>query len=437
MSIAGAFVVPHPPLIFPEIGQGEEKRIQSTINAYRDVAEGIAVMQPDTIVIFSPHAVMYRDYFHISPGFHAAGSFARFGFPQIRLETDYDAALALEIEKVAQAAGFPAGMEGECEKELDHGTMIPLRFIQEAYKSGFKTVRIGLSGLPLQEHYHLGQIIRQAAEQLERRTVIVASGDLSHRLIDSGPYGYVREGPEYDKRITQLLAAGDLKETVDYNEEFCEKAGECGHRAMVMLAGCMKGIAMKQELLSYEGPFGVGYAVAAFQDAYVALAREALNYYLTNGRMLPLPENLPVEMLERKAGAFVSLMKRGELRGCIGTICGVRDNVACEIIENAVSAGINDPRFPQVEKSEIPEIICSVDVLSQAESITSEAKLDVKRYGVIISCGRRRGLLLPNLEGVGTVREQIDITLRKAGIEEAEYRAGKCTMERFEVVRHY
>lgn len=437
MPIAGAFVVPHPPLIFPEIGHGEQLRIKKTIDSYKDVAKRIEVMQPETIVIISPHAVMYRDYFHISPGVHASGNFSRYGYPEIILEADYDTELVAEIERKAHCNKIQAGTEGEREKELDHGTMIPLRFIKEAYAKKFKIVRIGLSGLPLSEHYRLGKTIREAAEKAGRRIVVVASGDLSHRLLDRGPYEYAKEGPEYDRKITDILAEGNLSKALDFSDDFCEKAGECGHRSISIMAGCMDGMPLKAELLSYEGPFGVGYAVAAFQDAYVSLARESLEYYLRKGINLPVPAGLPEELLKKRAGAFVSLKKYGNLRGCIGTIQGTKNCVAEEIIENAVNAGLWDPRFPQVEAAELDDIICTVDVLSASEPVTSAEELDVKKYGVIISMGGRRGLLLPNLEGVETVEEQIGISLKKAGIDEKDYREGKCLLERFEVVRHY
>ncbi|NLL75973.1 MAG: AmmeMemoRadiSam system protein A [Clostridiales bacterium] len=437
MPVAGAFVVPHPPLIFPEIGHGEQFRIQKTIDSYREVAKRIAIMQPETIVIISPHSIMYRDYFHISPGVHASGNFSRYGYPGIILEADYDEALVKVIEQEAQGNKLPAGTEGEREKELDHATMIPLRFIKEAYLKKFKIVRIGLSGLALSEHYRLGQTIRAAAEKAGRRIVVVASGDLSHRLSDSGPYEYAKEGPEYDRRITEILAKGELSKALEFSEDFCEKAGECGHRSISIMAGCMAGIPLEAELLSYEGPFGVGYAVAAFQDAYVSLARQSLKYYLKKGNNLPLPDGLPEELLKKKAGAFVSLKKYGNLRGCIGTIQGTKNCVAEEVIENAVSAGLWDPRFPQVEATELDNIICTVDILSVPEPITSIEELDVNKYGVIISMGDRRGLLLPKLEGVEMVEEQINIALKKAGIEEEDYRDGKCILERFEVVRHY
>ena len=129
----------------------------------------------------------------------------------------------------------------------------------------------------------------------------------------------------------------------------------------------------------------------------------------------------------------MTIKKDGNLRGCIGTIYPVCPTLAQEIINNAVSAGTRDPRFNPVKPSELDELVYSVDVLGETEDIDSPSELDVKRYGVIVSKGYRKGLLLPNLEGVDTVEEQISIARQKAGISADE----PVKLQRFEVVRHY
>lgn len=169
------------------------------------------------------------------------------------------------------------------------------------------------------------------------------------------------------------------------------------------------------------------------EDAYVRLARETIEQYVQTGEILQRPENVPEEMYGRRAGVFVSLKKDGRLRGCIGTIQAVQPSVADEIIQNAVSACSRDPRFPPVGQEELEELSVSVDVLGDTERISSPKELDVKRYGVIVTNGYRRGLLLPNLEGVDTAEEQIFIARQKAGIGEDE----EVELERFEVVRHF
>lgn len=169
-------------------------------------------------------------------------------------------------------------------------------------------------------------------------------------------------------------------------------------------------------------------------DKYVELARNTIEEYVRNGRVyVPAMDELTDEMMSARAGAFVSIHEHGELRGCIGTIEPVRDTLTEEIVSNAISASTRDPRFPAITSEELPDLVINVDVLNEPEEIDSPDELDVKRYGVIVQKGWRRGLLLPDLEGVDTVEFQIAIAKQKAGIGQNE--AG-VTMYRFEVIRH-
>ena len=462
MAILAAFMVPHPPMIVPAVGRGSERQIQKTIDAYEQVADEIAALAPETIIITSPHAVMYADYFHISPGRGARGDFGRFRAAQVRFDEAYDRELVSELASIASEQGFPAGVMGERDKQLDHGTMVPLYFVRNKYK-GAKIVRIGLSGLPLSEHYRLGQMIREAVDRTGRRVVLIASGDLSHKLQDYGPYGFAEEGPQYDARIMDVCGRAAFGELFDFDETFCDRAAECGHRSFVIMAGAFDGLAVKATQLSHEDVTGVGYGICTFypgekdedrhflqqylegasrrlaekraqEDPYVQLARKSVEYYILHHRKMEMPEDLQEELLTRQAGAFVSIHEHGKLRGCIGTISPVRDCVAREIIDNAVSASTRDPRFDPIRADELKWLEISVDVLGEAEPISSAAELDVKRYGVIVSKGRKRGLLLPDLDGVDTVEEQISIAKSKAGIADWD---NNVELQRFEVVRHH
>ena len=462
MGILAAYMVPHPPMIVPAVGRGGEKQIEKTTNAYERVAAEISSLAPDTIIITSPHSVMYTDYFHISPGKSARGDFGRFRASQVSFEENYDAELVSAITEIARKQGFPAGVMGERDRKLDHGTMVPLYFIRKKY-SGGKIVRIGLSGLPLTEHYRLGQMIREAVDGLGRRAVFVASGDLSHKLQDYGPYGYAKEGPQYDERIMDVCSRAAFGELFDFDETFCERAAECGHRSFVIMAGAFDGISVDAEQLSHEDVTGVGYGICIFhsqgpdesrhfldqylaqqekkldaarsaEDPYVKLARASVEHYILHHKKLPLPQDLPSELVSRRAGAFVSIHEHGRLRGCIGTIAPVQDSLAQEIIDNAVSASTRDPRFDPIKADELAWLEISVDVLGDPEPISSSRELDVKRYGVIVTKGRKRGLLLPDLDGVDTVEQQISIAKSKAGIAEWDRNV---QLQRFEVVRHH
>lgn len=438
MSIEAAFMVPHPPLIIPQVGRGDERKVSKTIEAYERVADEIAAIKPETIIISSPHSVMYHDYFHISPGDSADGSFADFRAPGVSFHENYDTELVSLIEEYAKKSGIPAGTMGERDSSLDHGTMVPLYFIRKKYGGG-KIIRIGLSGLALETHYELGKLVQKAVNETGRRAVYVASGDLSHRLQKYGPYGFAPEGPEYDRRVMDVCSRGAFGELLDFDEELCENAAECGHRSFVIMAGALDGVKIEAKQLSHEDITGVGYGICTFypvtnesKDPYVKLAEDAIDLYIRNAKKLKAPDGLPEEMMKTKAGVFVSIHKNGELRGCIGTILSTKKNVAEEIIANAISASTRDPRFHAITEDELSELEINVDVLGEPELIESPEQLDVKRYGVIVSKGFRRGLLLPDLDGVDTVDEQIAIAMMKAGITDYE----GITLHRFEVVRH-
>jgi len=169
------------------------------------------------------------------------------------------------------------------------------------------------------------------------------------------------------------------------------------------------------------------------ESAYVRLAQETVENYIKQGKIITPPLGLPGEMINQKAGVFVSLKKNGNLRGCIGTFIPTQENIAQEIIKNAISAAVDDPRFSPVTASELGDLTISVDVLSPPEEISDISKLDPKKYGVIVSSGYKKGLLLPDLEGVDTAGEQVDIARRKAGI----YPDEKVKLYRFEVKRFF
>ena len=464
MSILAAYCVPHPPLIIPAVGGGEEKKISETIKAYQAVAKEIAALAPDTIILTTPHLTMYQNYFHIAPGKGAHGDLSKFGQPRESIEVEYDEELIRRLCLALAEDSFPAGTEGATMKELDHASFVPLHFIQQEYQN-FKLVRIGLSGLSLSMHYRLGLYIQTEIEALGRRCVFIASGDLSHRLLEEGPYGFDPNGPVYDQAIMRILADGSFKDLLTMSPDVYEGAGECGHRSFTIMAGSLDRRAVRTEALSYEGPFGVGYGVVAIHPQGIDNTRNFLDQFeqatldktaLTRQTASPqvklalavilaklenrkfdlreytANEVLPESMTTSKAGVFVSLKKEGQLRGCIGTIAPTTDSIAREIQRNAIEAAFADPRFNPLEIAEFQALTVSVDVLSPPEPISGKAELDPINYGVIVTNGRRRGLLLPNLPGVDTVDQQIEIAKSKAGISPGE----NCSLERFKVVRY-
>ena len=455
MSLKAAFMVPHPPLIVSEIGMGREKEIIKTKEAYEKVAEEIENINPDTIIISSPHTKLYIDGFYISKGNVLKGSFKNFGAENVSFEEEIDNQLVEEIKKSNDVTyKIPIALEENT--ELDHGTMVPLYFIRKRNINA-KIVVIGLSGLPLIEHYKLGMLLKNVINNSQKKIVYIASGDLSHKLQEYGPYGYVEEGPEYDKQIMEVCRNARFSELLKFSPAFLEKAAECGHRSFTIMAGVFDKQNVDSKEYSHEDITGVGYGICSFypqdeneernfydkyltqeenriisKDELVNLAKKTIEKYILNEEIIEVPENASNEITMNKAGVFVSIHKFGELRGCIGTFLPITNSIAQEVIRNAIAASTEDPRFDKIKEDELEYLEINVDVLSKPIKIKSIDELDAKKYGIIVNSGYKRGLLLPDLEGIDTVEKQINIARRKGNIEPDE----EITIEKFEVVRH-
>jgi len=463
-KITDYYAMPHPPIIIPEVGHGEEKKIKNTYDACELIGREIAEIKPDTIIVVTPHGTMFSDAIALSFENSISGSLKQFGAPEVSMNFEIDMDLTQEImvraEKsniqIVRATGSVLRKYGR-EYELDHGSIVPLYFVKGKYNS-FKFVHITYGGLNPMQLYKFGKLIKEAVEESNKNIVFIGSGDLSHRLKDEGPYDYSPYGERFDREIISLLMQGDVAEVFNINPEMIENAGECGLRSYYIMLGAMDGNEIKGELLSYEGTFGVGYAVMKFkishgdrdilseitkektkkynkrinnEDVYVRLARESLTHYLRDGSYMDVPSYVTEEMTNNKRGVFVSLKKFGLLRGCIGTIFPLTVSIAKEIMRNAIEAGESDPRFSNVSEGELEDIVFSVDVLTEPIPASKE-ELDPRKYGVILRCGRKSGLLLPDLAGVNTIEEQISIVLSKATISPND----NYTMEKFEVIRH-
>jgi len=261
--ILKTYAVPHPPIILPEIGRGEEKKIAKTTSAFQRMAREIAELQPDTLLISSPHAPMFSDGFFILGGDREWGDLSAFGVRGVREEAAIDKTFADELRGALLRRALSASVMSLGRRGLDHGTLIPLRFIHQEYRE-FCLVLIGLSLLPGMTHREIGRAVAQVSEKLGRRAVYIASGDLSHVLKEDGPYGFKPEGPRFDAEIVRIFNEGDLEGLFVMDPQVLEQAAECGLRSFQMMTGTLDGRPYEAELYSYEGPFGVGYAVASF-----------------------------------------------------------------------------------------------------------------------------------------------------------------------------
>ncbi|AHM56946.1 hypothetical protein EAL2_c16510 [Peptoclostridium acidaminophilum DSM 3953] len=474
--IKGIAMSPHPPIIIPEIGRGEEHGAINTIEGMSRLADEIAKIKPETIIFITPHGNAFSDGLCVLDEERIAGDLGQFMRPDMEYEKEVDIQLKESIRKSFNENGIPSIFLNEnrahmygVRVELDHGCLVPMYYIDKSFSS-YKIVHITIGMLDLMEMYRAGMALRDAVEETGRNTVIVASGDLSHRLKDDGPYSYNPMGPVFDKTLVEAIEKGEYESVVRMPTKISEPAGECGLRSIVMALGSVDSVATKPHVYSYEGPFGVGYMTAFIEvkagkteslleelkkknldhyrimkeseDAYIKTAREAIEKWAEEGERLSWHEvknsvfqgrsDLVDGLEERKAGVFVSIHKDGCLRGCIGTISPVRENIAEEIISNAISAASKDPRFAPLGNDEVNEIEIKVDVLGNLEKVDSEDELDVYRYGVVVESEHKRALLLPNLDGVDSIEKQLDIVKKKADIDETE----ECKLYRFEVERH-
>lgn len=475
MGIIGAAFFPHPPIVLPEVGRGQERAASATIDGMTELAGLVAALKPEVIAVMTPHGPAFSDVIAVGSSPELTGTMEQFSAPQVSITKKVHLGLMnafvaeMELSEVDAAKLDGAALVRlKLKPVLDHGTLVPLYFIEKKYKD-YDILHIAPGGLPLRKQFLAGQALARAAETTGLRVLVLASGDMSHKLSTTGPYGFDEAGPKFDSLVVDAVKRGEPGRILAIDPVLARKAGECGWKPAVFALGALDGHGIESRFISYEGPFGVGYmtalltpreqdgesrlndltraeegraaAVRQGEDAFVRLARQAMESYVRTQKEPRWPE-LKGEMSEfdalrferKKAGAFVSLHLEGELRGCMGTIVPVTAHVGEEIIRNAVTACSQDPRFPAVEEGELPGIEVKVDVLSPFEPVDSPADLDPQRYGVIVEKGSRRGLLLPKLDGVESVYQQLDIACRKAGFQWKEN--DNIKLFRFTVERH-
>lgn len=454
---------PHPPIIIPEVGGDRAREVISTIQAMQAMAMELLASSPDTVVFLTPHGNVFPDCITCLMEPDLSGDMSNFGRPDVRTSHPNDLALLQELmmraeERSISLIGINRDMAEHynLNAQIDHGILVPLYYLEKAGMGDKPVIAISVGYLNNVELYALGSIIQAAAESLGKRVAVVASGDMSHRLKDEGPYDFHPDGSRFDRTVKDLLSQNDVQGILDIPETLRKNAGECGYCSIVIMLGTLDGYEFKTKVFSYEGPFGVGYLTVglhpgehgpsilakmeARQAGLVEARREAeslpvrwarmtLENYIQRGKKPDLPKDMD-DLLQDRAGAFVSIKKHGQLRGCIGTFLPVYKNLAEEIKNNALAAGMEDPRFPPVEARELSALVYSVDILAEPKPCKWE-DLDPQKYGVIVSSGDRKGLLLPDLEGVDTVEQQLHIALQKGGISSNE----KYLIQRFEVKR--
>ena len=467
MSIVAAYVVSHPPLRGRTPERADAARASGAV---REVARRIGAHAPETVVVACPHAPRFLDCFHLSTGeaaLAAAGAWR--AFPNA---VRYDGALVARVAACARKHAVPICGSGMGDVRLDRATSSVLALLGGALE-GARIVRVGVSNLSPETHRALGRCIAEAARDLGRKCVFVAIGSLG--CDRGGAFEGVREKLRADARpealvfareTAALLDAGDLEGFLSVDPALAEAAGACLFRPLQIMAGALEGAPFTHELLDGAAPSRAERIAGAFEvrgaqgdgavpspidaataarevagshvlraesDPYAALARKSVEGLARSGGPIDRPEHLPSELLDERAGVFVSLCDRAGLRGRAGTFEPVTGCVADEIMRNAASAAAGGARFARVRPCELGGLTYAVDVLRPPLPVASAAELDPARWGVAVSKGRRRGVALPGLEGVAAAWEQVAIAKRSAGIDPAD---DDVELARFETVRH-
>jgi AmmeMemoRadiSam system protein A len=446
----------HAPIVIPAIGAERARDCERTTRAMRAVAGRIVGHHPDVLVLVSPHTPRQGGLFGVVEARRIAGSFARFGFPHLAVRLPGAPDAAHTVRKSAAQRGV------ECwtppADDLDHGALVPLHFLVEM---GWKGATLVLA-LPYQDgesETAMGEALRAAADAAGERWAIVASGDMSHRLRPGAPAGFDPRAREFDAAFAASVESGDYRAACSPDPWLREIAAEDVVQSAQVAAAATGFRSDGHALFAYEGPFGVGYCEsllftdgsdgAAPDDIAIAsaepspavpdaepppavlpeIAREAIRAHRL-GQPLVLPHLKPP--WEAARAVFVTLRSRaGELRGCIGRTEPSLETLAEEIADCAVSSANRDPRCERVTLTEIDHLRIEVSVLSSPTPISSRAELDPRRYGVVVTLGHRRGVLLPDVEGVDSVAAQLRIAADKAGLRDDD----PYTVERFEVVK--
>ena len=553
MAWSWAALMPHPPIIVPEVGYGREKVAAATLQGTAAICAKIEEINrraaPEVLLLLSPHESYTPGMLFINTAADMRGSLARFGAPGVHSSiTTSEEGLGHFTAELGKA-GIPFGARAQKDITADHAALVPLYFLASTFPQGQLPPMIVANpcGLPMDKAVALGKMLRNFANG--KRWALLASGDLSHRLTPNAPSGYHPDGQVFDDAVVEALKAGDARILTGLPPEVRNNAGECGLRPTLVLLGLSQ---TPLEVFSYEGPFGVGYCNAlwcgdtvsaheteenaedkkANEDAasqesdseaslqenspdhssrnsavlpaeeekpaiqsnailkkqfqpkvsgirlipranggkpslpvqaamlaikhaahnspdaqkgiepeynhpFAHLARKTIEARLTGGEM-PTWDDLDVfsadrSIWETKKGCFVSIKnKDGSLRGCIGTFGPTQPGIVGEIMQNALSAAMRDPRFPPMKAEELDKVDISVDVLNTPELLQDDMELDPKHWGVIVADGLRRGLLLPDLPTVTTVEQQLGIAAKKGGISDLEH----AEIHRFSITRH-
>jgi AMMECR1 domain-containing protein/aromatic ring-opening dioxygenase LigB subunit len=421
-----AVLMPHAPVLVPELAGERLAEEARTVAAMRDAARRVMKHQPAALVLVSPHSPRRRRAFGVWTPERHEGSLARFNAPELAVDLPNDRTMIGELMTASDECDVDLWFIED--GDLDHGAVVPLWFMQEAGWSGTTTI-LSLNDAANGGLEKLGKTIARAASHRGGVVALIASGDMSHRLKPGAPCGYHPDAKCFDDEFIRMVDEGDAPGLLDFDRGLRGLAGEDVVDSTVVALAAVGNDMRGHQVLSYEGPFGVGYGVAVLHEHGAGALAEPL----AEAAALPHVARLsvaaalglyeadspaPAGITGRQAPVFVTLRTiRGDLRGCVGTISPRRAHVVEETWFNARAAAFEDRRFTPLRPHELEEILFEVSMLHSFEEVRDMEEIDPRHHGVIVSAaGSRRGLLLPGIEGVDSAVQQIAIARRKGGI---------------------
>src|SRR5438876_1594118 len=355
-AIVFSGIAPHPPIMVPEVGREAIAEVRNSIDAMAALTERVINAAAKTVILISPHAPLESRAFVAYDGPELYGDFAMFRAPAATVRAQLDDDLLTVITKEAADENLVMIRIRGC--ELDHGTAVPLYFLQRNGWNG-RVIALGYSFLSNEDHLRFGKCIKQAIEKVGCSVAFIASGDLSHRLKRGAPAGYNADAHLFDEEIVDAIRSNSTDRIVSIDQELRHLAGECGYRSMLVVIGAARGLGSRCEAISYEAPFGVGYLVAQLSAASAdaplsssdtespsvvsglnagsadvssapsgesacgasrlpALARLTIETSVRPGTIIPPPDAIS-DLLTTRAGCFVCIKTNaGDLRVCIG-----------------------------------------------------------------------------------------------------------------------
>lgn len=415
----------------------------------QEVAARAVALRPDGVVVISPHSPRRHGAFGLWHGEQLRGSLAAFGAAGSEFELPIDVELRSRVAAECKAEGCATWAIREA--ELDHGAVVPLWFLVAAGWKG-PTLVISLNHPGEGGLTGLGRAIRGAARALSRRVVVIASGDMSHRLLPGAPCGFEPRAGDFDRELIDLLRRGEYRKLERIEPGLQDLAAEDALDSTLVAVAAGDWSSTGHRVLSYEGPFGVGYGVAVLLDQSTTdveihpetakeekaehpgrelpgIARRSIEAAL-NGESETPPSGREGYLGAQRA-VFVTLRDGdGELRGCVGSLWPRMRSMAEETWAMARDAAFRDARFPRVRSEELDGLRVEVSVLQPSEPVATAADLDPDVYGVMVRTGDgRRGVLLPGIPEIRTADQQLEIARRKGGIRPEE----PVQLERFRI----